>query len=135
LFGDVRGAGGLGVPPHGRFIDVHVPEERQFGHRLFERHARAEADHALGQRGAQLTWQQTQFFIRGKTCSAGRAHRIDRVHVQRCALASGSHGPTLASAWLQLAAAGGASWSLISRLSRHIRSRTGMHNLAQRLRL
>src|SRR3989442_10575767 len=66
LFGNVGGAGSLGIPPHRRFIQLDVPEEGQFCRRLLERHARAQPHYALRQRGAQLARQQAQFFIQGE---------------------------------------------------------------------
>jgi hypothetical protein len=56
LFGDVRSASGLGVSPHGGFIQLDAPEEGDVGDRLLERHLGAQSSHTLGQRGAQLAW-------------------------------------------------------------------------------
>ena len=66
LLCDIRGASGLGVSPNGGFLQLDAPEEGHFGNRLFERHLRPQPRHAFRQCGAQLTWQQLEFFIQGE---------------------------------------------------------------------
>jgi hypothetical protein len=136
LFGGIGSAGRLGVPPQRCFLQLDAPKEGQLRRRLFERHARAQAHHALGQRGAQLVAQQAQFFIQGKKTGSTRgADCVATVQVQRRAVARWTNSAALAPARLQLAATRRATRSLRWRLSCQIGGRARLNHFSHRLRL